>query len=118
MYTHSSFTRLLASLAAGSLLVHGPFAGTSLTVYNPNFAVVRETVPLDLQKGLNSVTFDRATVHLEPDSVMLRDPAGKIGLRILEQSYRNDTASPGLLLSLFEGRELDFRTGGAGGQPA
>ncbi|MFA6287374.1 MAG: DUF4139 domain-containing protein [Opitutaceae bacterium] len=84
-------------------------AQTALTVYNQNFAVVRETVPLDLKKGVNAVTFDRATTHVEPDSVVLRDPSGKVGVRILEQSYRADTASPGLILSLFEGKEIDFR---------
>ena len=83
-------------------------AQTSLTVYNQNFAVVRETLPLELNQGVNAITFDRATLHVEPDSVVLRDPSGKVGLRILEQSYRAETASQGLLLSLFEGKELDF----------
>ena len=110
MNTRPAATRLFASLAACALALPGLAAQSSLTIYNQNFAVVRETVPLDLTKGVNAVTFDRATVHLEPDSVVLRDPSGKVNLRILEQSYRNDTASPGLLLSLFEGKELDFRT--------
>lgn len=83
-------------------------AQTALTVYNQNFAVVRETVPLDLSKGINDVAFDQATLHVEPDSVVLRDPSGKVALRILEQSYRSETASQGLMLSLHEGKELDF----------
>lgn len=80
----------------------------ALTIYNQNFAVVRERVPLDLKAGSNAVTFSGATVHLEPDSVVLRDPAGKIALRVLEQNYRADTISQGLLLSLNEGKTLDF----------
>ena len=91
-------------------------AQTALTVYNQNFAVVRETVPLDLSKGVNAVTFDRATLHVEPDSVVLRDPSGKVSLRILEQSYRADTASQGLMLSLFEGKELKFISRNAAGE--
>ena len=51
-------------------------AQTQLTVYNQNFAVVRENIHLDLQKGVNQITFTDTTAHLEPDSVMLRDPAG------------------------------------------
>ena len=39
---------------------------------------------------------------------MLRDPAGKIDFRVLEQSYRADVVSQALLLTLHEGRELDF----------
>ena len=92
-------------------------ADTSLTIYNQNFAVVRESITLDLRAGSNAVSFDRATLHVEPDSVVLRDPAGKVSLRILEQSYRADTASQALMLSLFEGREVDFlQRDGAGGE--
>lgn len=80
----------------------------ALTIYNQNFAVVRETIPLDLKAGASDITFPDATLSLEPDSVVLRDPAGKIPLSILEQSYRAETASPGLMLSFFEGREIDF----------
>ncbi|MBL8221314.1 MAG: hypothetical protein JNL62_18925, partial [Bryobacterales bacterium] len=85
-------------------------AGPSLTIYNQNFAVVRETIPLDLRQGANVVQFTNATVHLEPDSVMLRDPAGKIVLSILEQNFRAEPISEGLLLNLFEGKELEFET--------
>ena len=82
----------------------------ALTIYNQNFAVVRERVPLNLKAGVNAVTVSGVTVHLEPDSVVLRDPAGKIALRVLEQNYRSDTISQGLLLSLYEGRTIDFLT--------
>jgi hypothetical protein len=80
----------------------------SLTIYNQNFAVVRDTVPLDLKAGLNEVRFLGATAHVEPDSVMLRDPAGKHAFQILEQNYRNDPLSQELLLSLHEGKTIDF----------
>jgi hypothetical protein len=79
----------------------------SLTIYNQNFAVVRQGVPLDLSSGVNHVVFSDITAHLEPDSVVLRDPRGN-KLNILEQNYRNDPVSEGLLLSLFEGKTLGF----------
>lgn len=83
-------------------------AQTALTIYNQNFAVVRELVPLDLKAGVNRVNFSGATTQVEADSVVLRDVTGKVALRILEQSYRADAASEGLLLSLNEGNTLDF----------
>lgn len=86
------------------------FAQPSLTIYNQNFAVVRDTVPLELKAGVNQVRFADATAHLEPDSVILRDPAGKHSLQILEQNYRNDPVSEPLLLSLFEGQTIDFQS--------
>jgi len=80
----------------------------ALTIYNQNFAVVRDTVPLDLKQGINNVRFTETTAHLEPDSVILRDSTGKTNLQILEQNYRNDPVSQELLLSLFEGNTIDF----------
>jgi hypothetical protein len=83
-------------------------AGPALTVYNRDFAVVREIIPLNLKAGTNAVDFAGVTAQVEPDSVVLRDVSGRVPLRILEQSYRADTASQGLLLALNEGREIDF----------
>jgi hypothetical protein len=83
-------------------------AQPALTIYNQDFAVVRDTVPLDLQAGPNAVRYSGATAQVEPDSVILRDPAGRHSLQILEQNYRNDPVSESLLLSLFEGKTIDF----------
>ena len=83
-------------------------AQPALTIYNQNFAVVRDTVPLELKTGANSVRYAGATAQVEPDSVILRDPASKHSLQILEQNYRNDPVSQELLLSLFEGKMIDF----------
>src|SRR6476661_3422452 len=80
----------------------------ALTIYNQNFAVVRDTVPIDLKQGVNNVRFTETTAHLEPGSVILRDPSGKTNLQILEQNYRNDPVSQELLLSLSEGKTIDF----------
>lgn len=91
-----------ALLSASSL-----FATPGLTIYNQNFAVVRDEIPMLLREGVNEVVFDGATVHVEPDSVILRDPGGK-PLQVLEQNYRNDPVSQSLLLSLFEGKSIDF----------
>jgi hypothetical protein len=91
-------------MLAPALLAEGP----ALTIYNQNFAVVRDTIPLDLKAGVNWVNFSGVTTQVEPDSVVLRDSAGKVSLRILEQSYRADAASQGLLLSMNEGKTLDF----------
>jgi len=85
------------------------FAGQpSLTIYNQNFAVVREEISIPVEKGISEITFAGITAHLEPDSVILRDPKGRVNLRILEQNYRNDPVSQELLLQYFEGQELEF----------
>jgi hypothetical protein len=93
----------------GSLFAQAP--QPSLTVYNENFAVVRQELPLDLKSGENSVNVNEITMHLEPDSVILRDPTGKHAVQVLEQNYRADPVSESLLLSLYEGKTLDFEVG-------
>jgi hypothetical protein len=94
----------------GSLFAQSP--QPSLTIYNEDFAVVRQDLPLDLKSGENQVNVNDITMHLEPDSVVLRDPAGKHALQVLEQNYRADPISEFLLLSLYEGQTIDFDRGG------
>src|SRR3954467_8606363 len=83
-------------------------AQPALTVYNQGFAVVRERVPLELKAGESAVTFVGATAQLEADSVGFLDPAGRVQIRVLEQSYRADVMSQGVLHTLSEGDELQF----------
>jgi len=82
----------------------------ALTIYNQNFFVAREHVPLDLKPGVNEAQYTGVAAHLEPDSVILRDPSGR-ALQILEQNYRNDPISQELLLSFYEGKTIDFAVG-------
>ena len=93
----------------GSLFAQAP--QPSLTIYNQDFAVVSQEIPLDLKPGENQVNVNDITMHLEPDSVILRDPTGKHAVQVLEQNYRADPISQSLLLSLYEGKTLDFEVG-------
>ncbi|MBI4350996.1 MAG: hypothetical protein HY550_06120 [Elusimicrobia bacterium] len=92
-----------ALAAAGSVS-----AETQLTIYNQNFATVKESRALDLQKGENETRVTDITAHLEPDSVILRDIKTPDAIRILEQNYESDPLSEGLLLRKSEGKVLDF----------
>lgn len=55
-------------LAASIILACAAGAGAdpALTIYNQNFAVVRDAVPLDLKQGQNDVSFTNTAAHLEP----------------------------------------------------
>ena len=101
--------KIASVLFLGVAVVLAAFGQPALTIYNQDFAVVRDTVLLDLKSGANPVVYSGATAQVEPDSVILRDPAGKHSLQILEQNYRNDPVSQELLLSLFEGKTIDFQ---------
>jgi hypothetical protein len=85
-----------------------PGDAPGLTIYNQKFAVVRQKLPLDLKSGINHVQIMDITAHLEPDSVILRPLDSGRRLQILEQNYRNDPVTQQLLLSLYEGKTIDF----------
>src|SRR5687768_14417256 len=65
----------------------------ALTIYNQQFAVIRDVVPVDLKEGLNEISFNGMTALAEPQSVIFRDPAGAASFTVLTQSYRNDAIS-------------------------
>ena len=94
-----------ASLAAALMPAA---AEPSLTIYNQGFAVIRDSVPLDLKAGISEARFSGMTAQAETDSVILRDPADKVKFQILEQAYRNDPVSSGLMLQLNEGKTIGF----------
>jgi hypothetical protein len=85
-----------------------PESRPALTIYNQNFFVAREHLPLDLKSGANHIEYAGIAAHVEPDSVILRDPDGRT-LQILEQNYRNDPVSQELLLSFYEGKTIEFQ---------
>jgi hypothetical protein len=107
----------IISLVAGCLAARAVFAADpALTIYNQNFAVVRDAIHLNLNAGVNDISYNQATMHLEPDSVVLRDPTGKHALQILEQNFRADPISQALLLNYYEGKTIEFESQPQGAQ--
>ena len=99
----------LLSVAMSSFLgVISIPAQTALTIYNDDFAVVRDEVPLTLVPGSQEASYSGVTSQLEPESVVLRDRNGVVPFRILEQSYRGDPINQERLLQLFEGETISF----------
>ena len=101
-------TTSILALAALAVPTLSAAEEVSLTIYNQNFAVVRDTVPLELKAGVNQIRYANTTAHLEPDSVILRDRKTGAALHVLEQNYRADPVSQALLLRLNEGKEIPF----------
>jgi hypothetical protein len=85
--------------------------GPALTIYNQDFAVIRDHIPLELKTGVNNVHFSGVTAQLEPASVMLRDCSGKRTPHILEQNFR-PSVSQRQMLAMSEGQTLEFQVGG------
>jgi hypothetical protein len=81
---------------------------TALTIYNQDFAVVRQPLALDLKAGTTEVTETGVTAQVEPDSVVLRDMSGKRPIRVLEQNYDGSLRVQAQMLAKFEGKTVDF----------
>lgn len=114
---HLSLLPLSLALLAGCADAQEPKASaapdespaqTAITVYNGNFGVVRDTVSLDLSQGISEQSYSGVTSQLEPESVILRDPNGKVAISVIEQSYRGDPVDQARLLQMFEGQTIRF----------
>ena len=81
---------------------------TSLTIYNNSFAIVRDSLKLDLKAGVNDVRYSDVALFAESSSVILRDPTGKIEFQIQEQAFRGSAVTQETMLSWFEGQTIDF----------
>ena len=106
-----SFTNLVlmaVGLMAGR--VQAQNGATALTIYNQDFAVARTTIDLNLKAGSSDVLTTQVTRSLEPDSVILRDPAGRNLFRITEQNYDASVIDQASLLRKFEGQTIEFQT--------
>lgn len=60
----------------------------SLTAYNNNLGVVREIRSLDLEKGINNITFSNVAELIDPTSVHI-----KLNANVLEQNFQYDLVS-------------------------
>ncbi len=98
-------TTLAIVTLSGSMMAN---ASPSLTIYNSDFAVVRDQIELPLNKGGNRIRYQDITQQLEPDSVVLRSRDPAVQLRIQEQNYLANAISESLLLHFFEGKVIDF----------
>ena len=82
----------------------------SITVYNQNFALVREIRTLDLASGQFALEFGDVASSIQPETVHIR-PLGGGSLQVLEQNYQFDLLSPQKLLEKYVGRTVNvYRT--------
>jgi hypothetical protein len=112
------FVVLIGALAT-SLFAQQPSQpsapAAALTIYNENFAVARSSIDLDLHPGINEISTNQVTTQLEPDSVVLRDPAAAAQARpsfhIVEQNYDAAVVTQDWLLKKYEGKTIQFALG-------
>jgi hypothetical protein len=78
----------------------------AVTVYNSNFALVREERQLALGVGRVSLAYEDVSAHIQPETLVIRSLTAPDGLVVLEQNYRYDLLGPQKLLEKYVGRQL------------
>ncbi|MGN6727903.1 MAG: DUF4139 domain-containing protein [Tepidisphaeraceae bacterium] len=82
----------------------------------PGYGVVRETRPIDLKAGLNTLRFTNVASGIDPTTVSflsLTDPAGTA---VLEQNYEFDLVSSAKLLEKYVDQKIIVERAGAEGK--
>ncbi|HOX09926.1 MAG TPA: DUF4139 domain-containing protein [Candidatus Omnitrophota bacterium] len=100
-------------LAVLSLALAIPaFASESVevTVYNQNFALIKDQRYFELDKGVNKLEFRDVASLIEPTSVHFTSLSAPASAYILEQNYEYDLVSASKLLSKYIDRKIKVVT--------
>jgi hypothetical protein len=98
-----------STCALAALLVSISYAGdVSITIYNDNFGLVKQTEELSFKKGTGEVRFDNVAAQIDPTSVHILPKSG--GISILEQNYQYDLISTQKIMQKYLGTEISLVT--------
>ena len=88
-----------------------------LTVYNQDFALVKDTRSITLSKGLNSIMVEDVASRIDPTSVLFKSLTAPNAVQILEQNYQYDLISPENILNKSVGQRITFTGFDSNGRP-
>jgi len=83
-----------------------PKEGVALTVYNQNFAVVKEVRTLKLPEKVSTIQFRDVAKRIDPTSVHFKSLTDPQGTTVLEQNYEFDLVSADKLLDKYIDRAI------------
>lgn len=98
--------------ALSLLLASSSFAQESVevTIYNQNFALVKDQRYFDLDKGINRIEFKDVAALIEPTSVHFTSLSAPASCGILEQNYEYDLVNAGRLLFKYIDKQIKVVT--------
>jgi hypothetical protein len=88
--------------------------GVALTVYNNEFAVVRQRKEMEFTKGQNTVKFTDVASAIDPTTVNFKSLSDPGSVKILEQNYENDLANTSSLLKRYIDKSVIVHVKGSG----
>jgi hypothetical protein len=78
----------------------------AVTVYNQDFALVREIREVEIPEGIFHLQFDDVSAQIQPNSVSVVSLTAPDALTLLEQNYEYDLVNPQKLLEKYLGKEV------------
>lgn len=81
--------------------VHAQEKAVSLTIYNQNLGLVRQTETMQLEKGEQNISITDVAKSIDPTSISLRSLTDPQSLSILEQHFEYDIIESSKVLSKF-----------------
>jgi len=91
-----------------------PEQAVALTIYNDDFAVVRESRQMSFEQGLNTVRFTDVASAIDPTSVNFRCLSSPGAVSILEQNYEYDLVNASSLLKRYIDKDVMVVLKGSG----
>jgi hypothetical protein len=88
--------------------------GVGLTIYNDNFAVVREARKMRFEKGQNTVKFTDVASAIDPTSVKFTCLSAPGAVSVLEQNYEYDLVNADSLLKRYIDKDVMVALRGSG----
>ena len=78
----------------------------AVTIYNDNFALVRDTKDVDVKVGKQTIEVDDVSAKIDPTSVLPKFLSDANNITILEQNYDFDLVNSNKLLQKYIGKDI------------
>ena len=79
-----------------------------LTVYNQDYALIREQRILELQKGLNQISIEDIPYSIDPTSLHFKSFTDPNGTFVREQNYDYDLVNSSKLMERYVGKDIQL----------
>jgi hypothetical protein len=100
---------LLLSTPSFSDGTAGKPSSIQLTVYNQNFALVKENREMNLVNGINFISVPDVAATIEPSSIAFKSLTAPDSVVVREQNYRYDVIEPTTILNKSIGKKIKIR---------
>ncbi len=78
----------------------------SVTIYNDNFALVKDTKEVNVKNGTQTIEVDDVSAKIDPTSVLPKFLSDSNNITILEQNYDFDLVNSSKLLQKYIGKDI------------